>query len=119
MTTAESGAPDMWRSANFLPAFCRTAWLSEAASELWAPRFDRIKEALEDLAAIAAATAGGGTFIARPASADRLRRLAAGRNLDVTVTTVPATGFATAYGVAGRVAVLLGPPGQPGAVASA
>ena len=119
MTMAESGTPGMWGPANSLPAFCRTAWVSEAASELWAPRFDRIKEALEDLAAIAAATAGGGTFIARPASVDRLRRLAAGWNLAVTVTKVPATDFATTYGVAGRVAVRLGLPGQSGAPPSA
>jgi hypothetical protein len=119
MTMAESGAPGTRRPANSLPAFCRTAWVSEAASELWAPRFSRIKEALEDLAAIATATAGGGTFIARPASVDRLRRLAAGLDQTVTVTEVPASDFATTYGVAGRIAVRLGPPGQPGAPPSA
>jgi hypothetical protein len=97
-----------------LPAFCRVAWTGEAARNLWEPRLDRVRAALEDFAVLGAKGRERGRKIAvRPASLDRLRALAATAGVAfATIDAAPAVVCATATGTAGRLWIQVGAPGS-------
>ena len=85
-----------------MPPFLRTAWVSEDARGLWAPRLQAVRSALEELA-LQRALAGGGAFAVRPASLETLRRTAAAQGRALQVLADPAAApFDTAFGRAGR-----------------
>ena len=84
-----------------LPPFCRVAWVSDAARSLWEPRFEQVRAALEDLAVLSATERR--RIAVRPASVDRLRKLAKTAGVVCTRVNAPADEcFATAMGTARR-----------------
>jgi len=109
-----SGLPaDGARLAFRLPPFCRTAWVSDAARQLWEPRFKQVRTALEDLAVLGAAGRDrGGKIAVRPDSRDRLRKLAAKHGIAFAVLDAPPAEPSTALATAGRLWIQLGPPGD-------
>ncbi len=86
-----------------MPPFLRTAWVSDDARALWAPRLEQVRAALEELALVRALEGRAGPFAVRPAAVEPLQRLAAARGSRLEALEGPPAGrFDTAFGIAGR-----------------
>src|SRR4051812_24238647 len=103
---AASVTPDVapWRP----PPFCRLSWSGERARNVWEPRLQAAREALEDLAVLRSAEDGRARLLfARGASVERLGNLARAERVSLRSLTLPQHADDVAVGRSGRVALAI------------